>query len=177
MINPITALEFEEQSKGAISGTTFFPPPSSNAPILNLPPIKWSYSGNKTIFQQTTRLGDNYSQILINPASTRIAYEIAIPNLSTILKDEIVSTFKQYGGFARFQWRPSDAFGYKDFICDKWSATNQGTNLWEITATFTEQKIFISQQVSLLNFEEQNKNTLTLIQSLSFEEQSKGALS
>jgi len=161
MINPIAALEFEEQSKGAISGTTFFPPPSSNAPILNLPPIKWSYSGNKTIFQQTTRLGDNYSQILINPASTRIAYEIAIPNLSTILKDEIVSTFKQYGGFARFQWRPSDAFRYKDFICDKWSATNQGTNLWEITATFTEQKIFISQQVSLLNFEEQNKGDLS----------------
>jgi phage-related protein len=179
MINPIAALEFEQQSKGAISGTTFFPPPSSNAPILSLPPIKWSYSNSKTIFQQTTKLGDNYSQTVINPDSVRATYEIAIPDLSTILKDEIVSTFKQYGGFTKFRWRPSDAFAYKDFVCDKSSATNQGTNLWEITATFTEQRAFGLQEKALL-FENQRKDSLetqfSVLGELNFENQRKQSL-
>lgn len=108
-------------------------------PILMLPPIKWDFSINKTIFQQATKLGDGYSQILIAPNSVKIVYDIVIPNLDTQSKNDITSTFKQYGGITRFKWRPNEYYEYKEFICDKWSVTNQGTYLWEITATFNQQ--------------------------------------
>lgn len=176
MTNPLISLDFEEQSRDAISGSTQFPPAQSTAPILSLPPIKWGFSSNKTIFQQTTKLGDGYSQILINPDSIRTNYDIAIPNLSTQSKNEIVALFKQYGGFIKFQWRPLISFGYKEFVCDKWSAINQGVNIWEITATFIEQKSVMSQPVSLLVFEEQSPQAFFTQQTLIFEEQDQGVL-
>lgn len=108
-------------------------------PILMLPPIKWDFSINKTIFQQTTKLGDGYSQILTAPNSVRIVYDIVIPNLNTQSKNDITTTFKQYRAITRFRWRPNEYYEYKEFICDKWSVTNQGTYLWEITATFNQQ--------------------------------------
>jgi len=108
-------------------------------PILMLPPIKWDFSINKTIFQQTTKLGDGYSQILTAPNSVRIVYDIVIPKLNTQSKNDITSIFKQYGGITRFRWRPNEYYEYKEFICDKWSVTNQGTYLWEISATFNQQ--------------------------------------
>ena len=59
-------------------------------PILMLPPIKWDFSINKTIFQQTTKLGDGYSQILTAPNSVRIVYDIVIPKLNTQSKNHAV---------------------------------------------------------------------------------------
>lgn len=177
-------LNFENQKKSVLNTIIGYTPVFiqyvSTAPILNLPPIKWNFSANKNIFQQTTKLGDNYSQTAITPDSMRKNYDIAIPRLNTQSKDEIVTLFKQYGGFTRFRWRPLDTFDYKEFICDKWSVTNQGINIWEITATFTEQLTPGIQEKTLF-FENQNKNKLwpfffPVLFELNFENQKKSAL-
>ena len=112
----------------------------SPAPILVLPPIKWEFSQEKKIQTQITKLGDGYGLMSIVPNSARITTEIVIPNLSTANKNEIVSLFKAYGGITRFRWRPLETLTYKEYICDKWSVIQQGTYLWQISATFAEQK-------------------------------------
>lgn len=112
----------------------------SLAPILVLPPIKWEFSQEKKIQTQTTKLGDGYGLMSIVPNSIRTTAEIVIPNLSTTDKDEIISFFTDYGGITKFRWRPLETLTYKEYICDKWSVIQQGTYLWQISATFTEQK-------------------------------------
>lgn len=110
------------------------------APILILPPIKWEFSKETKIDSQSTKLGDGYALKAINPNSIRDVYDVTIPNLTASAKNEIVFTLSQYGGFVRFRWRPFDTFPYKEYCCDKWAVIRQGTYLWQITATFTEQK-------------------------------------
>lgn len=111
-----------------------------SVPILVLPPIKWEFGKETKIQTQSTKLGDGYGVTAIVPNSIRDTYEIVIPNLKTSDKNNIISLFTTYGGITRFRWRPLDIFAYKEYICDKWSAIQQGTYLWQITATFTEQK-------------------------------------
>lgn len=110
------------------------------APILTLPPIKWEYSKETKIQSQKTALGDGYSVMALAPNSIRDTYEITIPGLITTVKDDILSLFVQYGGITRFRWRPLPNFPYKEYTCDKWSVIRQGQYLWQITATFIEQK-------------------------------------
>ena len=112
----------------------------SLAPILVLPPIKWEFSQERKIQTQTTKLGDGYGLMSIVPNSMRTTAEIVIPNLSTEDKDEIISLFIDYGGITKFRWRPLETLTYKEYICDKWSVIQQGTYLWQISATFAEQK-------------------------------------
>lgn len=111
-----------------------------SVPILVLPPIKWEFSRESKIQTQSTKLGDGYGVTAIVPNSIRDTYEIVIPNLNTSDKNSIISLFTSYGGITRFRWRPLDTFAYKEYICDKWSVIQQGTYLWQITATFIEQK-------------------------------------
>lgn len=110
------------------------------APILVLPPIKWDFSREVKIQSQSTKLGDGYGITAIAPNSIRNNYEITIPNLNATSRNDIISAFTQYAGITRFRWRPYDTFPYKEYICDKWSVIQQGDYLWQITATFTEQK-------------------------------------
>jgi phage-related protein len=110
------------------------------SPILVLPPTKWEFSQETKIQTQITKLGDGYGVIALVPNSLRNTTEIVIPNLSTAIKNNIISLFIEYGGITKFSWRPLDTFPYKEYICDKWSVIQQGVYLWQITATFTEQK-------------------------------------
>ena len=110
------------------------------APILTLPPIKWEFSNEQKIQIVNTKLGDGYGIIAKNSMSLRSTFEIVIPDLSASEKNNIINTFTQYGGITRFRWRPLDTFSYKEYICEKWSVIQQGTYLWQITATFMEQK-------------------------------------
>lgn len=110
------------------------------APILVLPPIKWEFGTERKIQTQSTKLGDGYDVKVIVPNSRRDVVDLTIPNLNIITKNDIINTLTQYAGITRFRWRPFDTFNYKEYICDKWSVIQQGTYLWQITATFTEQK-------------------------------------
>jgi phage-related protein len=112
-----------------------------SSPILILPPIKWEFSQEVKVQIQNTKLGDGYGLMVVAPNSARTTTELIIPNLSTADKDEIIDLFTSYGGITRFRWRPLDtlAYSYKEYICDKWSVIQQGTYLWQVTATFTEQ--------------------------------------
>jgi phage-related protein len=110
------------------------------APILLLPPIKWEFSREAKIQLQSTKLGDGYGITAIAPNSIRDNHEIIIPDLDTATKNNIISLFVSYRGITRFRWRPLDTFPYKEYICDKWSVIQQSPYLWQITATFIEQK-------------------------------------
>lgn len=109
-------------------------------PILNLPPVKWEFSKEVKHQVNNTKLGDGYGIIATSRQSIKEVYEVTFPNLNTATKDNIINTFVQYGGYTRFRWRPLDFLSYKEFICDKWNVIQQGSNLWQVTATFTEQK-------------------------------------
>jgi phage-related protein len=114
------------------------------SPILILPPTKWEFSQEVKAQIQNTKLGDGYGLMVISPNSARTTTELIIPNLSTADKDEIIDLFTSYGGITKFRWRPLDTqytpYNYKEYVCDKWSVIQQGTYLWQITATFIEQK-------------------------------------
>jgi phage-related protein len=109
-------------------------------PILNLPPVKWQISSEVNNTSVSIKLGDGYSVNSNAPNSIRHSYSITIPALSTSSKDNIVAVLKQYQGVTKFRWRPIEQMQYRVFVCDRFSATAQGTNVWEVTANFIEQK-------------------------------------
>lgn len=110
------------------------------APILSLPHVKWDFTRDVKHQVNNTKLGDGYGIVATSVQSIKEVYEVVFPNLNTATKDNIVNTLIQYGGYTKFRWRPLDFLPYKTYICDKWSVIQQGTYLWQVTATFTEQR-------------------------------------
>lgn len=113
----------------------------STIPILDLPGgIKWEVSKQKQVTASNIKLGDGYSVNTVPPDSDRVTYSITIPGLNTASKNNIVNTLKSYQGITQFRWHPIPAIPYKIFICDRFTVTHQGENVWQITATFIEQR-------------------------------------
>lgn len=110
-------------------------------PVLVFPSgIAWDYTREVKYEISKTKLGDGYGVIATSSKSIKEIYEIIFPGLNTANKDNIINTLKQYGGYTRFKWRPFSTFSYKEYVCDKWNVSQQGTYIWQITTTLIEQK-------------------------------------
>ena len=109
-------------------------------PELNLPPVKWEVSQDKTIGKTKVNLGDGYSLDAVSYNGIRTNYSIVIPGLNTATKNSIVATLKSYQGHKKFKWRPISILPFKEFVCNNFSVKAIGINQWEIACNFTEIK-------------------------------------